>query len=293
MTEQSSDPFVVAWDQDAATRLAAAARDAAGWYAEAARRLTRPGDRLAVDVGCGGAGMAIAVATTRPETAVLGLDGSAEVLADARTNLENAGLTDRVHLEQVDLHAGTAGLSSVVSRPADLIWASYVVHHVGDQQRAVDDLAALLAPGGRLALAEGGLRPRGLPWDLGVGEPGLESRLEVAMDRWFAGMRQRLPGSVRMPYGWTEALRRAGLDVVPSWTAVLDKPAPLTGEDREHLVDRLSRNVRRLEEAELLDADDVQAWHRLLDPDDEAWLGRRDDLSEFEVRCVHVGVRPA
>lgn len=54
-------------------------------------------------------------------------------------------------------------------------------------------LAGLLAPGGRPALAEGGLASRHLPWDLGFGEPGHELRLQLAEDRWFAVMRISLP----------------------------------------------------------------------------------------------------
>ena len=35
-----------------------------------------------------------------------------------------------------------------------MIWASGVIHHLGDQQQALDALASLLAEDGRLALAE-------------------------------------------------------------------------------------------------------------------------------------------
>ena len=142
-----------------------------------------------------------------PGGLVVAADGNAEVLAEAGRRL--AGVPARVELVVADLGDGVEPLRA--HGPADLVWASASVHHVGDQQAAVAALASLLGPGGRLALAEGGLPTRRLPWDVGVGEPGLEVRLEAAQDRWFARMRAALPGSVPMPYGWTEALRRAGL----------------------------------------------------------------------------------
>jgi hypothetical protein len=68
--------------------------------------------------------------------------------------------------------------------------ASGVVHHLPDQQATLNDMVTRLAPEGRLVLGEGELGGRSLPWDLGVGEPGLELRLGAAQERWFAAMRR-------------------------------------------------------------------------------------------------------
>src|SRR5690606_39812983 len=121
--------------------------------------------------------------------------------------------------------------------------ASASIHHLADQQAALDVLAQILRPGGRLALAEGGLSARHLPWDLGIGAPGLEARLLAAEERWFLRMRARLPHAVRMPYGWTTALRRAGLTDVTSQTTTFDKPGPLTGDDLSADLECLERRV--------------------------------------------------
>jgi SAM-dependent methyltransferase len=258
-----------------------------------AAELVRPTDRLLADVGCGGAGMAAALASTAaPDAEVVAVDGNEEILAAARENLAGAGIASRVRLARADLTGGQAGLAAVLSGAADLIWASAVVHHAGDQQATVDTLTGLLAPGGRLALAEGGLRARHFPWDLGVGSPGLELRFEAAHDRWFASMRTELPGSVPMPYGWTTALRRGGLTDVTTRTTMIERPPPLGADDTAFVVDRLSHWVDRLREVDLLDPDDLDAWKRLLDTDDPAWLGRRDDLFVLEAHSVHTGVRP-
>ncbi|GAB3400976.1 methyltransferase [Flindersiella endophytica] len=286
-----SDPYVIAWDEFR-DRLAAAAREDADWYRQVAAGLARPGDRLALDIGCGGAGMSIALGDALPPGArVIGIDGNAEILASARQNVTNAGLgDDRVELRQFDLEAGPVALGKELGEPADVVWASGVVHHVGDQQAVVDGLAGLLAPGGRLALAEGGLRSQYLPWDAGVGEPGLELRLIAAQDAWFARMRAELPGSVRMPYGWTTALSRAGLTQVTTVSIMLEKPAPLGDADRKAVVSRLGMFAGRIRETGLLSADDVAAWERLLDETGPDWLGRRDDLFSLSVRSVHTGI---
>jgi SAM-dependent methyltransferase len=275
------DHFEVDWTE-AADRLAASARADGDWYRSVAAVLVRPGDRVAVDVGCGGGGMSVVLAAAiGAEGRVIGVDGAADVLAKAR-----AMAGDRVEFVEADLHHGMAPLRDVVPDGADVVWASASVHHLGDQQAAVDDLAALLRPGGRLALAEGGLTARHLPYDVGVGEPGLEGRLQAANEAWFNGMRARLPGSVRMPYGWDAALRRAGLTRVTSRTWLIEHAA-----DPAVITDKFGHRVPRLHELGLLSDADAAAWRTLLDPSAPEWLGNRDDLFHVEARTVHRGER--
>lgn len=251
--------------------------------------LVRAGDRVAMDVGCGGGGMASALAAALGDGGlVVAADAAPEILAEAGRRLADAPAL--VELVLADLGEGVEPLRA--HAPADVVWASASLHHVGDQQAAVTALAGLLGPGGRLALAEGGLSPRWLPWDLGVGEPGLEVRLEAAQDRWFARMRAGLPGSVPMPYGWTEALRRAGLTGVTSRSTLLERPVPLAAEDVDRVVAKLTHRIDWLRPTDLLDDADLAAWDRLLDPADPAHLGRREDLRSLEARTVHVATHP-
>jgi SAM-dependent methyltransferase len=249
---------------------------------------------VAVDVGCGGAGMSAALAAALGRSGrVVAVDGDADVLAAAKAHLAAALPTDAagVELVQADLEGGFERLVAALDMPADLIWGSASVHHLADQQAAITALAGLLAPGGRLALAEGGLRARHLPWDLGVGRPGLELRLDAAQDHWFARMRAGLPGSVPLPYGWTEALRRAGLTQVTTRSQLIERPAPLDRAVGEQVLDALAERVERLRATGLLDQADTATWNRLLDPTDPAWLGRRRDLYWLEARSVHLGTR--
>lgn len=280
---------VIDWSEQAAHLSRAADGDAA-WYADVARILVRPTDLLAVDIGCGAAGMTVALdAALPPRAFVVGVDNDGDVLDAARRRIVDSGIDDgHIRLIRADLDTDLTLLPEVV-RGADVIWASASIHHLADQQAALTALAALLAPGGRLALAEGGLPGRHLPWDLGVGEPGIEARLLDAEGRWFARMRAALPGSVRMPYGWTTALRRTGLAGVISRTFTFESPAPLDEAELTTVLDRFARRVRRATEDGELDDVDVRAWARLLDADDDAWLGRRDDVYTLDTRTVHVG----
>jgi hypothetical protein len=94
-----------------------------------------------------------------------------------------------------------------------------------------------------------------------------------------------------MPYGWTEALYRAGLRAVTTRTWLLEQPPPLPQERLPSLVDRFGHRSARLHEIGLISDDDAAAWRRLLDPADAAWLGNRTDLYVLDARSVHVGVR--
>jgi SAM-dependent methyltransferase len=194
-----------------------------------------------------------------------------------------------VRTERVDLADDPTGGSAPALPPADLVWASNVAHHVPDQRRAVSTLVGWLAPGGCLALAEGGLSMRCLPWDVGVGEPGLQDRLIAAQGTWFHRMRTEMPGAVRLPVGWNRVLTDAGLTGVTAFTYLVDVPAPLTESGRAAVTSWLAwmTNVA----GDLLDPADVAALHRLLDPDDPAHVARRDDVFLLKASTVYLGWR--
>ncbi len=278
-----TEPYEIAW-HEAAGRLVAAADQDAEWYGAVATGVVRPGDARAADIGCGGAGMAEALARALPGGTVLGVDGDAAVLAAARERVPSG-----VTFIQADLDGDLAPVREAAGGPLDVVWASASVHHAGDQQRAVDMLAGLLGTGGRLVLAEGGLPIRCLPWDLGIGEPGLEIRLDAAQDRWFARMRAELPGTVPMPYGWAEALTRAGLRYAGTRSWLFEARTPLDATEVHRVVHELAHRVDRLRSTDLLEPGDLATWDRLLDESDPAWLGNRTDLQRLTARSVHIG----
>ena len=288
--DAAGSAYTVDWPE-AADRLAEAATTDADWYATVAARLISATDRLAIDVGCGGAGMATALARAMTAGEVLAVDGDPTVLATAQRQ-PRPDSPATVSFLLADLDGDLADIRAAsADRGADVVWASASVHHAGDQQQALTRLADLLAPHGRLALAEGGLPVRRLPWDVGIGEPGLEIRLDAAQNSWFTTMRRQLPGHVPMPYGWTEAMRSVGLTQVRTFTTLFETPIPLADAERDRVVGELTHHVQRLRPAGLLDPGDLAAWDRLLDPDDPAWLGHRTDLQRITARSVHIGFK--
>ncbi|MBA3719561.1 MAG: methyltransferase domain-containing protein [Nocardioidaceae bacterium] len=243
-----------------------------------------PGARVA-DLGSGAGGMTVLLAgAVGAEGSVVAVDGEPALLEATMARSERAGFADRIETLLYDLAAGTPPLVDL-----DLVWAAHVVHHLPDQQSAVTGLVRMIAGGGRLALAEGGLPQRCLPWDVGVGEPGLEDRLASAEADWFAGMRRDQHGARRIPYGWPSVIAAAGLNDVMSKSFLLDLPAPLDVEVRTHITESFAVRVDRV--GERLNGDDRGPWDRLLEPDGADYLGRRDDLHVLGATTVHVGTR--
>jgi len=268
-----------------AGNLAAAAQGDADFYAIMAGELLRDTDRLAVDFGCGAGGMAIAMrdlATERGQsTKVSGLDAHGEVFetaAEAHPDISFAVATFEDSAESIRDAAGGA---------PDLLWARGAVHHADDEQAALNTLSAVLAPGGVMAIAEGGTTVGHLPSYLGVGEPGIHHRLAAAMHENY---RRRMANASPMPYGWPIGLRTAGLTGIRTRNVLFDKPAPLDGADLDHMLGAYAKQIEWAEE--FIEPADLAVWKRLLDPDDEVWLGHREDLFYLAAASVHIGVKP-
>ncbi|WAL64759.1 class I SAM-dependent methyltransferase [Amycolatopsis cynarae] len=261
-------------------------------FAQIAARLTAtlPEKATVIDVGSGTGGMSAALAaalSSRGGGTLLLVDAVPELLEVAAETAEQAG-EKQVEVSTVRTDLARDDLVTILPS-ANLIWAASVVHHLPDQQAAVTRLAQALAPKGTLALAEGGLEIETLPWDLGIGEPGFERRLLAARDGWFREMRGGMDGVVSMPYGWTTALSRAGLADVGSFSRLIDHPAPTTEVVRAFAVNRLTRLLDHV--GDRIADDDRKVAHRLLDPSDSQYLGRRDDLYVLGTRTVHFGLR--
>ncbi|MFG2312294.1 class I SAM-dependent methyltransferase [Streptomyces sp. NPDC048566] len=257
-------------------------------YAEAARwlREQRSDPGLVVDAGSGPGVISCLLAETFPGARVVAVDGAEPLLAEARARAERLGIADRFATVRAELQDGVGD----VERPADLVWASRSLHHVGDQRAALAGFARALAPGGTLALLEGGLPTRFLPRDVGIGRPGLASRLDAVHDTWFTRMREELPGSVSETEDWPGLLTAAGLRHSATRTFLVDLPAPLSEKARAFVVTSLARLRDGL--AEDLSAEDAATLDRLLDPDDKASVHHRTDTFVLTALTVHVGVKP-
>lgn len=244
---------------------------------------------VVVDIGSGGGGMSAALAgalAAHGGGRVVLSDAVGELLDAAAAHVRGVAAGTPVVVEAVQADASSEQLADELP-PADLVWASRVVHHLPDQQRAIDALTRVLAPGGWLALGEGGLATRCLPWDLGIGEPGLGNRLTAARDNWFVGMRGGMAGVKSLPVGWNKALEAAGLTEVFSFSSVIDHPAPASAEVRQSVVDWLAW-MYGVGEDQLSDIDRATV-ARLLDPADEAYVGARDDVFILGASTVYLG----
>lgn len=244
---------------------------------------------IVVDVGSGGGGMtavladAVGVAGT-----VIAVDGDPKLLDVARLRADRPDrqvVTVHADLEQRRLHDVLLPRQHV-----DLVHASAVVHHVDDELRAIRELAAAVRPGGRVALVEGGLSTRFLPADCGIGEPGLEVRLDAAQEVWFWNEIRPALDTVRTGVGWGSLLGEAGLVDVVARSFLLDVPPPLDERTRGVISDVLANQAARV--GGLLDPSDREALARLLDPDDPSGVMRRPDVFVLGARTVHVGTVP-
>ncbi|MFJ3443716.1 class I SAM-dependent methyltransferase [Streptomyces sp. NPDC086081] len=254
---------------------------ALGWLAQ---EVTEPG--LIVDAGSGPGVVACLFAETFPGARIVAVDGSEPLLERARARAERQGIADRFGTIAGELPDALGDLDY----PADLLWAGRSLHHLGDQRAALAAFATRLAPGGTLALMEGGLPPRYLPRDIGIGRPGLQARIDAVEAEWFTRMRRDLPGHVAETEDWPALLAAAGLKPTRSHSFLLDLPAPASDRARAYVVASLSHLRDRLTEA--LDAEDIATLDRLLDPADEASLHRRPDVFVLEAHTVHTAVRP-
>jgi SAM-dependent methyltransferase len=207
--------------------------------------------RRVLDVGCGPGVGTVHLARAFPGATVLAADASGAMLERAAARIEREGLGHRVTTRPVDLPTDFAALGG-----ADLVWASMVLHHLGDEADALRSMGALLPPGGLLVLVERSGLVR-------IGDDPAWDRLEAAWDRWFAGVRAALPGS-RPSAPYPAMLAAAGFEVVVAEPiqVTLEPPIPEAGRAFAHR--QLDRALVELAD-QLGPADDAVLRH-LLEP---------------------------
>ncbi len=99
---------------------------------------------MIVDIHCGGGRWLIAMARRFPGTRLLGVEFEPDSVARARAHVEEAGLSDRITIEQGDL--GHVGHASEVT----LAYFQYALHQLADPVGAIRSAWAAVRPGGWL-----------------------------------------------------------------------------------------------------------------------------------------------
>ena len=233
-----------------------------------------------LDIGSGPGATSCLLARRFPGAEVVAVDQEAQLLERTRTRAAGRGVERRITTQQARLPQDFPALGR-----AELIWTANAVRHLGDQQGALNALAARLRPGGVLAVAEHGLTPRFLPRDIGLGRPGLQARLDAAAEDAFHAMRTALPDTTRAIEDWPGMLAGAGLVPTGSRTFLVDHPAPLSMAAHEYLHTWLVH--RRAQVGSLLDEEDRTTLERLVDGDACTGIIWRPDAFYRTAMTVH------
>jgi SAM-dependent methyltransferase len=263
--------------------LLAFVTDTAHWIARL-RGPSSPPVRRVLDIGSGPGVGTCELARLFPHAHVVAVDGSPAMLHRTRQRAAARGLDGRITTHLAELPGGVDGLD-----PADVIWASMSLHHIGDETQALGVLRDLLERSGLLAVAEVAEPMRVLPDNLDLGQPGLADRLDRAESDWFAAMRAGLPGSVPST-DLASMLTSAGLDVVGSRLSRKRFDPPLSDTARQVVSGRIRRARQQLDR--LLDDDDLHTLDMLSDPDDPRGVMQRADAFVASSRQIVIARAP-
>ncbi len=107
---------------------------------------------VVVDLGCG-PGTAVRQARRGGAARAVGIDPSPQMLRLARW------MTTLRHMDGVDFLEGTAESIPLEAQSATVVWAVQSVHHWENPDRGLKESLRVLAPGGRLVLAEKSVVP--------------------------------------------------------------------------------------------------------------------------------------
>jgi demethylmenaquinone methyltransferase / 2-methoxy-6-polyprenyl-1,4-benzoquinol methylase len=119
------------------------------WRARAIRDLELCDRCRVLDLCTGTADLAIAAATVRPRGRVIGVDFADAMLRIGTDKTNARGFRDRVTLVR-----GDATMIPVQTGWADAATIGFGIRNVADPGAAIDELARVLKPGGRLAILE-------------------------------------------------------------------------------------------------------------------------------------------
>jgi SAM-dependent methyltransferase len=250
-------------------------------YAEAELRqaiasLTLTAGSRVLDAGCGsGEALNWLREATEPDGTVVGID-----LAAAHTRLARARADAGTLVAQADVLKVPLREASV-----DLIWSVNTLNHLHDAVPALEQLASLLRPGGRIALGQSSLlADMYFAWDAR-----LEQAVNEAVRRHYReryGLEERDLTAVRSLVG---NLRRARLRDVRARTFMIERVSPLTPKDEAYLLETIFENTWGQRVRAYLSEQDYQELSRLCDPRHPGFALRRPDFHFLQSFTLVVG----
>ena len=115
-------------------------------------RLTLRGDETVLDAGCGSGRVTELLLERLPRGRVVGVDGSASMIAQAAQRLAHYG--DRIHLIRADLQQPLD--LTQLKGPVDAVLSTATFHWIKDHDALFRNLAAVMRPGAQLVVQCGG-----------------------------------------------------------------------------------------------------------------------------------------
>lgn len=227
-----------------------------------------------LDAGCGRGDHLLLFARN---ARVTGLDLKESSLELARERLRAVG-----RLENVTLQVGDIFKMPFAPQSFDLVWSSHVFHGLRNLPEAATAIRRVIKPGGRFVLRENRVTASLLPDDLGIGEPGLESRLNQAFEAW---LRKDRAERGRFAHGWAHLLIAAGFRNVRTRCFLHQATPPFTNLQKQYLHYWLARK----REIEGVSPSDIVVLNQLVDTASPLYFLTRDDLIFTAVSSIYVG----
>lgn len=232
----------------------------------------------ALDAGCGRGDHARYLAEwTRADGSVVALDRAPVPLKKAQARVAGTPFE-----QTIQFCLGKLEDPSLFDAEFDHIWCSHTLHGQSDVSGVLRNLKRMLRPTGCVAIREDKSGGTMLPYDVGLGNPGLEARLFSAFVQRFTQHRLALG---RCPYGWEQALYEAGFVEVRTKSFLYQLSPPFSEQQREYLHFLLARG----QNAVTSDEDDQRVLKCLLDASGPDYFLNRRDVHFTCVCTVHLG----